>query len=307
MIKNLVISGGGVKIIAIIGVIKYLEEKNLLNNIHKFYGTSAGSLLCLLIILGFSSSEIIKFIETFNMEKIFHVNTDDFFTNYSICNNNKFEKLIKLFINFKITTNDLENIDNNFENITMLELFNKTNKFLTITTISLKQKKAIYIDHLNFPNLPVCKAILMSCSIPLIFQPIPWEDDLYIDGALIDNFPLFTIPHNEVKNTLGLETCINHSINYSCSDIYDYLLNIYKIITQTNKKYKNYNIISIMIDPNIVTSSIDINLSLEIKTLLINEGYDQTSKIYPTLFQNINEDKYIQTEKILYRNRSKSI
>ena len=307
MIKNLVISGGGVKIIAIIGVIKYLEEKNLLNNIHKFYGTSAGSLLCLLIILGFSSSEIIKFIETFNMEKIFHVNTDDFFTNYSICNNNKFEKLIKLFINFKITTNDLENIDNNFEDITMLELFNKTNKFLTITTISLKQKKAIYIDHLNFPNLPVCKAILMSCSIPLIFQPIPWEDDLYIDGALIDNFPLFTIPHNEVKYTLGLETSINHSINYSCSDIYDYLLNIYKIITQTNKKYKNYNIISIIIDPNIVSSSIDINLSLEIKILLINEGYEQTSKIYPTLFQNLNEDKSIQTEQILYRNRSKSI
>ena len=32
MIRNLVISGGGIKIIAIIGVIKYLEENNLLSN-----------------------------------------------------------------------------------------------------------------------------------------------------------------------------------------------------------------------------------------------------------------------------------
>jgi predicted patatin/cPLA2 family phospholipase len=160
---------------------------------------------------------------------------------------------------------------------------------------------------MNFPNLPVCKAILMSCSIPLIFQPISWEDDLYVDGALIDNFPLFTIPHNEIIYTLGVETSIKHCTDISCSDIYDYLINIYKIITQTNKIYKNFNIITISIDPNIISSSIDINLSVDNKIQLINEGYNQASKIYPTLFQNIINDKLIQTETILYRNRSKSI
>ena len=45
MIKNLVISGGGIKIISALGVIKYLEENNNLKSINKFYGTSAGSIL----------------------------------------------------------------------------------------------------------------------------------------------------------------------------------------------------------------------------------------------------------------------
>lgn len=301
MIKNLVISGGGIRIMTIIGAIKYLEEKNILCNIEKFYGTSAGSILCLLIILGFNNSEIIRFIENFNLNKIFKIDTDNFFTNYSICNNNKFEKLIKLFINFKITTNNLENldIDRNYENITMLELFNKTNKHLIVTTASIKQKKAVYIDHLLFPELPVWKAILMSCSIPFIFQPVSWENDLYIDGGLIDNFPLFNIPQEEIKYTLGLETNIEHEIYDNYSNIYEYIYDIYKVITQTNKTYKYYNIITIKIGKNMINSSIDVDISNDIKNSLINEGYKQSCEIFPLLFQdNINE-KSTQTEPII--------
>jgi predicted acylesterase/phospholipase RssA len=80
MIKNLVISGGGVKIIGALGVIKYLDENNILKSIENYYGTSAGSILCLMLVLGFDSSEIIKFIEKFDLNKIFIVNTDNLFT-----------------------------------------------------------------------------------------------------------------------------------------------------------------------------------------------------------------------------------
>ena len=174
MIRNLVISGGGIKIIALIGVIKYLEENNMLSNISNFYGTSAGSILSLLIILNYSSSEIISFIESFSLEKIFIINTDDFFDNLSICNNYKFKKLIKLFIKFKV----------NNENITLNDLFLLTNKNLTLTSVSLKLKQAIYINYLSHPHLPVYKAIMMSCSIHVIFKPIEWENDFFIDGVL---------------------------------------------------------------------------------------------------------------------------
>ena len=75
----------------------------------------------------------------------------------------------------------------------MKELYNKTNKYLSITSTCLTTQEAVYISHETFPNIPVWKAILMSCAIPLIFKPIEWENKLYIDGGLVDNFPLFNI------------------------------------------------------------------------------------------------------------------
>lgn len=278
MIHNLVISGGGIKIISTIGIIKLLEEEKIIKNINKFYGTSAGSLICLLIILGFSSSEMIKFIEKFDFNKIFYVCTDKIFDEFCVCDNSKFEKLIKLFINFKLK---------NSHDITMIELFNLTNKFLTITTISIKQKKVVYLDHLTYPDLPVYKAIVMSCSIPLIFAPVKWQDDLFIDGGLIDNFPLFNIPNNEILSTLGIQICLDISkLDTHYDNIYNYTLTLIKIIMEYSIQIKSYNIISVLIDSDIVSNSLDINISSSIRLELINQGYIQAKEKFNKLFKN---------------------
>jgi len=314
MIKNLVISGGGIKIISALGVIKYLEEKDLIKNIKNFYGTSAGSLLCLLLVLNFNSSEIIKFTENFDFNKIFIVNTDNFFSNFNICDNLKLEKVIKLFINFKlghtsttINQNYLLN-DNKYENITMNELFLHTFKHLIITTVSLKFKKAIYIDHITFPNLPVWKAILMSCSIPLIFKPIEWENDLYIDGGLIDNFPLFNIPRDEIKYTLGIEILLDMNETDICfTNIYDYILNLIKIIMESKTEIKSYNIISILITSNIIDNFLNVNINKNIKIELINQGYSQTKDFFKIKNNNINFHFDEYKNNIKSRKRSNSL
>lgn len=293
MIRNLVISGGGIKIISLIGVIKYLEEHNILSHISNFYGTSAGSILSLLIILNYTSSEIINFIESFNLDKIFIINIDDFFDNLSICNNFKFKKLIKLFIKFKV----------NNENINLNDLFLITNKNLTITSVSLKLKKPLYINHLTHPDLPVYKAIMMSCSIPFIFKPIKWKDDYFIDGGVLDNFPLFNINTNEIKYTLGLDTNIvsnntqlNESFNIDSFNMSDYVFNIIKILMESKPNNKSYNVINVQIDSNIINNILDINIDKNTKNKLINEGYKQCSSILPTLFNNKVVDASTQTD-----------
>ena len=45
MIKNLVLSGCGVKIFLYLGILKYLDEINILKNITRYVGCSAGSLI----------------------------------------------------------------------------------------------------------------------------------------------------------------------------------------------------------------------------------------------------------------------
>ena len=48
MITNLVLSGGGIKGLSYIGVVKYLEEKKLLKNINKIAASSIGAIFGLL-------------------------------------------------------------------------------------------------------------------------------------------------------------------------------------------------------------------------------------------------------------------
>jgi predicted acylesterase/phospholipase RssA len=330
MIKNLVISGGGVKIIGAIGVIKYLDENNLLKSVENFYGTSAGSILCLMLILNFNSCEIIKFIEDFDLNKIFLVNTDNLFTTFNVCESIKLEKVIKLFLNFKLSkvntkisfetesetvhsgfgvTTVQASIDN-FENITMIELFKQTEKYLSITSVCLNTRTAVYITHETFPNIPVWKAILMSCSIPLIFKPVEWEGRLYVDGALIDNFPLFNIESNQIKYTLGIQTCLDIQNDPFFetpdeSNIYNYIVNLIKIIVESEPQIKSYNIISVKIDASILTNFLNVNLDKDIKKKIINSGYEQSLIQYPLLYKKMREIS-TQTDNII-RLRSNTI
>jgi len=297
MIKNLVISGGGVKIIGALGAIKYLEEKKQLGSIKKYFGTSAGSILSLMLVLGFTSGEIIRFIETFDLGKIFIVNTDELFTTFSICSSAKLEKVIKLFINFKLgkpslcglgsegssETTAFCHIGTNFENITMEELYAITGKVLTITTVCLEKRVPVYHTHENFPKMPVWKAVLASCSIPLVFKPVEWEGLHYVDGALVDNFPLLSINSWEIPWTLGIQTYVDlETIPLLCDNpdfnIYHFIINIIKIVMESKTQIKSYNVISVKIDPSVLNDFLDINLSQETKNKIISQGYTQAKQ-----------------------------
>ena len=68
-IKNLVFEGAGIRGIAYSGAIKVLEEKNLLQNVERVGGTSAGAITALLISLGYSADEISGLINSTSFKK----------------------------------------------------------------------------------------------------------------------------------------------------------------------------------------------------------------------------------------------
>ena len=61
-IDNLAFKGGGVLGAAYAGAIMALEEKNKLDNVNAIAGTSAGSLVALLLSLKYSATEIKKIV-----------------------------------------------------------------------------------------------------------------------------------------------------------------------------------------------------------------------------------------------------
>src|SRR3989338_2541524 len=68
--KILVLSGGGVKGIAHIGAMQALHDIHLLKNIQTIAGSSVGALIGFLYNIGYKPSELLEFVQLFDLQKI---------------------------------------------------------------------------------------------------------------------------------------------------------------------------------------------------------------------------------------------
>ena len=187
-IDKLVCTGGGSKVISCIGALKILEEKNILKNIKKYAGSSAGGIICTLLNLEYSSKEIIEIILKINFGLI-----NNFFlripfnlmNNYGLFNGNK---IVKLFENL------LEKKGFN-KNTTFLELYIKTGKILVLTGVSITVQDVFYFNFETTPNMKIVDALRITMSIPLFFTSIKYKinekEHIFVDGGLINNFPIY--------------------------------------------------------------------------------------------------------------------
>jgi predicted acylesterase/phospholipase RssA len=84
-IKHLVLSGGGPTMIQTIGSIQYLEEHHFLNlnDIKSIYGTSAGTLVAILICLKFDWETINDYIIKRPWQDVFKINVQNIFDAYT--------------------------------------------------------------------------------------------------------------------------------------------------------------------------------------------------------------------------------
>ena len=103
------------------------------------------------------------------------------------------------------------------------------------------------LNYKTYPELKVISAICMSSSFPLVFTPIFYQDKCFVDGGLINNYPLNNClldnncDENEILSlcTDGMLNNKNLQLNNKDSKLTDLiLLVINKLIRQdiTNKK-----------------------------------------------------------------------
>lgn len=202
MIDTLCLSGGGTKGICYIGAIKFLEENNYINlcQIKTFLGTSVGSILCFFFSIGFSTNELKEFVLQFDFCK-FEPKVDSiyFLSNYGLDNGEKIMTAVKTFLFEKFKIYD----------ISFKELYEKTKKELKIFSTNYTKSRSELFSYKCSPNLSVIDAIRMSISVPFLFTPVKYNDCIYIDGGITNNFP---IRYCDLCNSLGI-TIINREDN----------------------------------------------------------------------------------------------
>jgi predicted patatin/cPLA2 family phospholipase len=248
------LSGSGIYAFAFIGALNKLINENIINidNITTWIGTSGGAIISLIFSLGYSNIELLEFIYNFDFTillpkkfKLFN-----FFKSNGLNNGNKFTFFFKQLIYNKF----------NVEDLTFKELFTLTNKKLIVTgTNFTKNSEEIFSIDLT-PNMSIVTAVRISISIPLIFTPVLYKSDYYIDGGIKNFFPYNYCDPNK---TFGLNIIRKH-INNKLINI----LNIFKIsLTMLSSSYRvnynNSNIININIindyEKNIIYNDIDLS------------------------------------------------
>jgi len=238
MIKNLVLSGGGVICISYAGILKYLEEKNYIKDITSIAGTSGGAIFGLMITLGYTYNDLLLLINGLNFLEVRDITSEnllEFFNNFGIDTGNKLTYLIKLLLNKKLGSN--------CEHITFIELFNKTKINLIITGTCLDTRSIEYFNYINTPDMKLLSALRISFSIPIVYNKVIYNNKTYVDGGLIDNLPI-DIFKNDIIHTLAFYLNSSTKNCFGLKSIDKYMLSILltlskKIDLNTIEKFRD--------------------------------------------------------------------
>jgi predicted acylesterase/phospholipase RssA len=150
--------------------------------------------------------------------------------------------------------------------------------------------KPIYFNHKSHPDIDILSLLRITTSIPLLFQSVEYDGNIYCDGGLYDNFPI------NYANTLSTKLSIigirlNPRIKFiKIDNILDYVHAIMKIVAhrilfESTNNYKN---IIINIDTsitqydtlNIIMKTHSMKSHIHVCDQMFQEGYNQCTKIY---------------------------
>jgi NTE family protein len=266
--KNIVISGGGLNGFYFLGSLKYLFKYDKIN-LQRILGVSIGAVLSYLLVIGYDIDFLIKLFIKININKLIpEINIDTFLDEYYFLDNIKFDKLL-IFLTKK------KGID---PNINLLELYQQKNIELIIGTANLSKYRYEYISYLSHPTLSALIALKMSYSIPLLFKPIIYNNMYYVDGALINYFPIKYF-NKDIKNTLGITLFPKYE---EINNLLSYLKHMIKPFA-TSKYIYNYPNNTILINTNDTFSIFDLINTDRIDNLkknMIIIGYNETKKFF---------------------------
>jgi NTE family protein len=155
---GLALSGGGARGIAHIGVIKALEELNIKPDV--ISGTSAGSIVGVLYASGMRPDEIFDVVSHLSIFKSVKIAW-------------AWSGLLKMEGLQALLAKHIPG--NTFESLKIP---------LTVAATEIRLGEIRY-----FSSGELAPAVISSCSIPGVFDPVHYNDQLYVDGGLLDNLP----------------------------------------------------------------------------------------------------------------------
>ena len=271
---TIVLSGGSVNGISILGALQYLKDNNMINNIKTYIGTSVGSIIIYLLIIGYTPIEIVVYLCT---------------------HNHLFEKL-KCFdlvtasrgggaTSFIHISEQLEKmtIDKTGRLFTMKDIETTFNKKFICTTYNMTKCCIEYKSSDTDPDMPCLCALRMSSNLPLIFESYKYGDSFYIDGGLANNFPI-DVAESYGKKIIGI--CLDFDIkeDNQANNLLEYIYKMLMIPISQSAVYRIQNKKSFVEVVELKSSDgikfFNFDLTSKIKLEMFSSGYENIKEYF---------------------------
>jgi NTE family protein len=267
MIDTLILSGGGPSGVAYAGILKALTEYDIFrkDELKCIITTSVGIIFAILYLLDYNILQIEKIVLETDLNKLLNsedLEIDDLLVKFGLFSNKPIGDSISSFIRHKTQKNDL----------TLKELYDYSKIILTVKVYNVDCGKTEYINYKNNPDISLIKLSMMTTAIPYLFQPVKYNNNLYVDGGLKGHFP---IEKCESKYYLGLNVRGGTTNTSNFSMLND--LPILKFtINLMNDRDNNIDPDDDKIFTYHINSGLNFSLTIEERKKMIEKGYNMT-------------------------------
>ncbi len=291
---GLVLSGGGAKGFAHVGVLKVIDELGI--PIDFIAGTSMGSLIGGFYAIGYSAVDIEKIILNQNWEDLL---TDNVSRNFvPIYEKKDFERYI---LSFPIKPKGIvlpsgivegQNVINLFERLTIdyhdeMDFKKLPIPFLCIAT-DLETGEAVILDKGYLPL-----AMRASMAIPTFFAPVEIDDKLLADGGMINNFPVKELIKMGADIVIGVDVQSGVKSKQELKSLLDIINQTVSLMALNNFK-DNLKYCDIYIKPKIDNYTVG---SFQDADSLIYKGEEIARTFIPVL-QNLKQKYNLEKQNI---------
>jgi predicted acylesterase/phospholipase RssA len=248
--KYLVLGPASMGIYSMIGTLKALEPK--LVDVKEVSGSSAGSILALLLALGMSVDEILDVALNLNVPEFVKLRIGSFFNKFGFVDLGPIrEKLVEVC-----------GCDPTFEELDMK---------IYVSAFCLNTSSTEYFSRDTHPKMKVIDAVCMSMAIPLIFACGKYDGKTYVDGGTQEQYPMIPFldkkPHEVTCIKLKMDRVYQEQIN----NPRQYVEALIRSSLTNRVEYSEYTKI---IEINVGDTNIfDFSMSYEDKIKLYNIGY----------------------------------
>jgi NTE family protein len=306
--EYLVFSGGSVKGITYCGCLDIIEQEGILYDkndklkIKGFAGTSVGSVVASLLAIGYTNQELKNIMMKLDTSLLYDEKSGfirdslNFIEDYGVASGNFLYNFIGELIKKKTGDPDY----------TIDQLYNDKGITLVAVGTDMNTKSSLYFypnhKNKNCRDISIRKAIRISTSIPFIFKPVTFDNNLCVDGGILDYYPLHVfdgdypgqiearlniIPPN--TKVLGINIMTEDSINsiierkredisciteYALSFITTFMTENRRKILTTPYRKRTINIITLDIPTG------QFSLTMEQKQILIEQGKEATMQFF---------------------------
>ena len=268
---GLVLSGGGAKGLAHIGVLKVIDSLGV--KVDYVAGTSMGSIIGALYASGYSGKQLDSIFQKVDFDTI--INDDLPRSSTAFSERDNMEKYaVKLpFNNFKIKLPSALSRGHNTYSL-LLKLLIHVNTindfsklpipFFCIAT-NIENGKQVILDKGN-----LTQSIMASGALPSLFQPVTINGDILIDGGVVNNYPIDELRAKGMDVIIGVDVQDDLASRDELTSAPEVLIQInnFRTINDMKAKVKKTDI---YIKPNIKDFNV---VSFNQGNKIINSGRD---------------------------------